>query len=228
MISINKKNYWVSIKVLDKILERILYESRKKIYQIFCKKIPLKKNFTLIDVGTSPMLEKYENIILSQYKWKKNITCLSDQNCNILKKKYKEIKISIGDAKKINYKNNKFDVVYCSATIEHLGSYQNQLRALKEMNRISKKYLFLTTPNRFFPIEMHTKIPFLHFLPKKIFRAIIRFFGDDFFCHEKNLNLLSIKDVIKLCKNAQIKNYEIMYNYFLFFKSNIILIAKKY
>jgi hypothetical protein len=75
---------------------------------------------------------------------------------------------------------------------------------------------------------MHTKIPFLHFLPKKMFRAIIRFFGDDFFCHEKNLNLLSIKDVIKLCKNAQIKNYEIMYNYFLFFKSNIILIAKKY
>ena len=44
MISINKKNYWVSIKVLDKILEKILYESRKKIYKIFCKKIPLKKN----------------------------------------------------------------------------------------------------------------------------------------------------------------------------------------
>ena len=112
MISINKKNYWVSIKILDKILEKILYRSRKKIYKIFCKKIPLKKNFTLIDVGTSPMLEKYENIILSQYKWKKNITCLSDQNCNILKKKYKEIRISIGDAKKINYKNDKFDILF--------------------------------------------------------------------------------------------------------------------
>ena len=46
MISINKKNYWVSIKVLDKILEKILYQSRKKIYKIFCKKIPLNKNFT--------------------------------------------------------------------------------------------------------------------------------------------------------------------------------------
>ena len=97
---------------------------------------------------------------------------MSDQNCNILKKKYKEIRISIGDAKKINYKNDKFDVVYCSATIEHLGSYQNQLRALKEMNRISKKYLFLTTPNRFFPIEMHTKIPFLHFLRAEVFCRI--------------------------------------------------------
>lgn len=30
MISINKKTYWVSIKVLDKILEKILYQSRKK------------------------------------------------------------------------------------------------------------------------------------------------------------------------------------------------------
>lgn len=45
MISINKKNYWVSIKILDKILENILYKSRKKIYKIFCKKIPLKKKF---------------------------------------------------------------------------------------------------------------------------------------------------------------------------------------
>jgi ubiquinone/menaquinone biosynthesis C-methylase UbiE len=228
MISINKKNYWISIKILDNILEKILYESRKKIYKIFCNKIPLKKNFTIIDVGTSPMLEKYENIILSQYKWKDNITCLSNQNCNILKQQYKNTQFLKGDAKKMRFKNNKFDIVHCSATIEHLGSSRNQLKGLKEMYRISKKYLFITTPNRFFPIEVHTKLPFLHFLPKKIFRKIIKFLGDDFFCYEKNLNLLSTKDIINLCRNAKITNYKIVYNYFLFFKSNIILIAKKF
>ena len=47
MISINKKNYWVSIKFLDKILEKILYESRKKIYKIF-KKISLNEIFCFI------------------------------------------------------------------------------------------------------------------------------------------------------------------------------------
>lgn len=227
MISINKKNYWVSIKFLDNILKIILYKGRERIYKIFKKNIPLKKKYKLIDIGTSPILEKSENIILSKYKWKENITCLSDQNCNILKKKYKKTKFFIGDAKKIKYDNNKFDIVYSSATIEHLGSYQNQLKAIKEMYRISRRFLFLTTPNRFFPIEMHTKLPFLHFLPKKIFRSILKYFGEKFFCYEKNLNLLSRKDLDNLCRDAEIKNYKIVYNYLLFFRSNMILIAKK-
>jgi|688.fasta_scaffold212880_2 ubiquinone/menaquinone biosynthesis C-methylase UbiE len=227
MISINKKNYWVSIKFLDNILKIILHIYREKIYKIFSNNIPLKKNYKLIDIGTSPMLEKSENIILSKYKWKENITCLSDQNCNILKKKYKKTKFLVGDAKKINYSNNTFDIVYSSATIEHLGSYENQLQALKEMYRISKKYLFLTTPNRFFPIEMHTKLPFLHFFPKKVFRLILRFFGENFFCYEKNLNLLTKKDLVRLCTDAKIINYKIIYNYLLFLKSNMILIVEK-
>jgi ubiquinone/menaquinone biosynthesis C-methylase UbiE len=227
MILINKKNYWVKIKYLDNILKNILLKNREKIYQIFQKNIYLNKSCTLIDIGTSPILEESENVILKKYKWKNKITCLSNQDCNILNKKYKKIKFLKGDAKKMYFKNNKFDIVHCSATIEHLGSSQDQLKGLKEMYRISKKHLFLTTPNRFFPIEMHTKLPFLHFLPKKIFRKIIKFLGDDFLCYEKNLNLLSTKDIINLCKNAKITNYKIVYNYFLFFKSNIILIAKK-
>jgi hypothetical protein len=228
MLSLNKKNYWVTIKYLDNILREVLYRNRLKIYKIFSNHIILKKRNVLIDIGTSPILDKSENIILSEYKWKKNITCLSNQNCDILKVKYKKTKFLIGDAKKINCKNSKFDIVHCSATLEHLGSNENQLKAIKEMYRISKKYLFISTPNRFFPLEMHTKLPLLHFLPKKLFRYIIKFFGDNFFCYEKNLNLLSTNDLIKLCRNAGVTNYLITYNYFLFFKSNIILIAKKY
>jgi predicted SAM-dependent methyltransferase len=227
MILINKENYWVKIKYLDNIFKNILYKNREKIYKIFQKNIYLNKSYTLIDIGTSPILEESENMILKKYKWKDRITCLSNQNCSILKKKYKNTQFLNGDAKEMRFKNNKFDIVHCSATIEHLGSSRDQLKGLKEMYRISKKYLFITTPNRFFPIEMHTKLPFLHFLPKKIFRKIIKFLGDDFFCYEKNLNLLSTKDMINLCRNAKITNYKIVYNYFLFFKSNIILVAKK-
>jgi hypothetical protein len=228
MFSTNKKNYWVTIKYLDSILKDFLYKNRIKIYKIFRKHIIQNKKNLLIDIGTSPIIDKSENVILKKYKFKENITCLSNQNCNILKARYKKIKFVIGDAKKMIFKNNKFDIVHCSATLEHLGSYSNQLKAIKEMYRITKRYLFISTPNRFFPIEMHTKLPLLHFLPKKLFRYIINFFGDDFFCYEKNLNLLSVNDLIKLCFNAKIKEYIITYNYFLFFKSNIILIAKKY
>ena len=79
--------------------------------------------------------------------------------------------------------------------IEHVGSYSEQKKFIKECYRITKKDIFITTPYRFFPIEMHTKLPLIHFLPKKIFRKIISFFGDDFFSLEKNLNLLSVREI---------------------------------
>ena len=70
MILINKKNYWVKIKYLDNIFKNILFKNREKIYQIFQKNIYLNKSYTLIDIGTSPILEESENVILKKYKWK--------------------------------------------------------------------------------------------------------------------------------------------------------------
>ena len=68
----------------------------------------------------------HENLIFYQYRWKNNITGFSNQNCNILKKKFKSNKFIKGDAKNIKLKKNTFDISFCSATIEHVGSYANQ------------------------------------------------------------------------------------------------------
>ena len=55
-----------------------------------------------------------------------------------------------------------------------MGSNEQQKDFINECYRVSNKIVFIITPYRFFPIEMHTKIPLLHFLPKSIFRKIIR------------------------------------------------------
>ena len=83
------------------------------------------------------------------------------------------------------------------------------------------------TPNRFHPLEFHTKIPIIHWLPKKFYRKILKFLGLKFFADEKNLNLLSEFDLrFNHEKNNQI-NYEIKYINFFFIKSNLILIGEK-
>ena len=94
------------------------------------------------------------------------------------------------------------------------------------MIKLSKEMLIITTPNRFHPVEFHTKIPFIHWLPKKLHRKILKMFNLTFYSKEENLNLLSKRDFLDLTKEENIK-YEFKFIKLLFFKSNLIFIVKK-
>ena len=39
---------------------------------------------------------------------------------------------------------------------------------IAECSRVAKRMVFLTTPNRWFPIEVHTALPLIHWLPGKV------------------------------------------------------------
>ena len=224
---INKKNYWLELGYLDKILKKFILKSRINIFKIFLKNVKFDKNSKILDVGTTPILDSHENIIFQQYKWRNNITGFSNQDCNMLNNKFKFNKFIKGDATNIQLKKNLFDISFCSATIEHVGSYKNQKKLISELFRVSKNYVFLTTPHRGFPIDFHTKLPLIHLLPKNIHRKILKIIGLSYFAIEKNLNLLFPKDIVQILKTLKIKNYKIVYNKFVFLKSNIILIIKK-
>jgi hypothetical protein len=47
-----------------------------------------------------------------------------------------------------------------------------------------------TTPNKRFPVELHTFLPFLHWLPDPTYRAALRALGLGYFADVENLNLL--------------------------------------
>ena len=95
------------------------------------------------------------------------------------------------------------------------------------MINLSKKYFIITTPNNYYPIEFHTKLPLIHWFPKKIYRKILLFLNMDYFANEKNLNLLSKKELDNILsifnKKIEYRIYEIK---FLFFVSNFLAICK--
>jgi hypothetical protein len=218
------KMYWKKILLFDWFFLKILKYNRLKIQKIFNEKVKFNN---LLDVGTTPIYDEYNNIILHTFKNRNNITSLSNLDCSSLKKYFKKIKFIIGDARKMEFKNDEFDTVFSSATIEHVGSEINQAKFIKECVRVSKKEVFIITPNKFYPIEFHTKLPFFHFLPSKIYRKILSFLGFSFFSKKKNLNLLSTKDLKNICSFLKIQNYNIIKHKFLFITSNLILHIKK-
>lgn len=230
-MTIEKKQTYCELKkfnFLSYVFKKIMNDARNQFFNILKIKTQYSKKKTIIDIGTTPSLDDEQNIMLSKIKNNKNITCLSNLDCKILLKKYPNIKrIIIGDGRNNKLPNNSFDIVHSNATIEHVGSYNNQLLFIKECTRIAKKYVFIQTPNRFYPLDPHTILPLIHWLPKNIHRKILKFIRLDFYSLEKNLNLLSISDLRNLCNKLRLINYEIIEYRLFFMVSNLILVIKK-
>lgn len=96
----------------------------------------------------------------------------------------------VGDALSIDPEVGTFDLVLSSATIEHVGNADNQRQMIEGCIRAATKYVVITTPNRWHPIEFHTKLPLLHWLPRPLHRRILKLIGFHFFADEQNLSLL--------------------------------------
>ena len=135
-----------------------------------------------------------------------------------------------GDACALPFADSSIDVVFSSAVIEHVGAYEKQKQMLAECLRVAKKGVFITTPNRFFPIEMHTLLPLIHWLPKSWHRFLLNKLGLNFYAKEENLNLLSYSDLLKLsqvnqssctvCEIKQLKTAGFISNFMLVMKKN--------
>tara|TARA_B100000963_G_scaffold139462_1_gene121439 strand:+ start:820 stop:1524 length:705 start_codon:yes stop_codon:yes gene_type:complete len=211
-----------------KLIKKIILDARENFFKHFIHFTEYNDNQSLLDIGTTPSFDIEQNIILEKTKNNRNITCLSDQDCSILEKKYPNIKdFIIGDGTNTDFKDMSFDIVHSNATLEHVGSYNNQIAFVKEALRISKNHVFIQTPNRFYPIDFHTNLPLIHWLPKKIHRKILKFIGLNFYSTEENLNLLSESNLINICKKLDIKNFKIIKHKLLFMTSNLILVIKK-
>lgn len=202
-----------------------LLKARLKIFEIMIASI--SDQDTILDVGTTPVKLKHENFFLNHYKFKDKISCLSNQNLDNLKEIYPNLNIILGDGRDIKLADNSFDITISNATLEHVGSFVQQTSFIQEMYRVCKKRTIIVTPNRYYPIDTHTMLPFLHWLPKNLHRKILKFFKYDFLSHEKNLNLLSEKDLINICKNLNYTKFKIRKIKYFGFNSNLILIIEK-
>jgi ubiquinone/menaquinone biosynthesis C-methylase UbiE len=224
---IEKKNYSKKILFGNSFVNNLIKKSREKFFYIFKQHINFNSNSKILDVGSVDLIYKYENIFIHKYIYKKKISCLSNTSLKKLKKKYPMISMYTGDGRKMQFKSNFFDIVHSNATIEHVGHFQNQTNFVSECFRVSKKYVFIQTPYRFFLFDFHTKLPILHTLPKKLHRYLLKLIGLNFYSKESNLNLLSIKDLHAICSKLNIINYKILKHKTWLMTSNIILIIRK-
>ena len=82
--------------------------------------------------------------------------------------------LEVGDGCSLPHPGQSFDIAYSNSVIEHLATFANQQRFAAEIRRTGRQ-VFVQTPNRWFFIESHFLTVFVHFLPWRIARKLIRF-----------------------------------------------------
>nr|WP_196220727.1 methyltransferase domain-containing protein [Roseibium hamelinense] len=66
-----------------------------------------------------------------------------------------------------DFEDKAFEVAFSNSVIEHVGSWANMQRFANETARVAKSY-FVQTPNFWFPVEPHARLPIVHWLPNQI------------------------------------------------------------
>ena len=190
------KNYGIlNLSIIDRLIEN----KRAQMLNILQNKI---KNFTIesfLDIGTTEennlgssnfFVKQFNNI-----KIKRSISIQNVEEKNFTSFLKKSI---TKDFLKNEINDYRSDLVVSSATIEHVGSFENQLKMMNNIISLTNKAFFVTTPYRNFPIDFHTKLPFIHMLPKKIHRNILNFLNLKDYAKEENLNLLDFATLNKI------------------------------
>lgn len=189
---------------------------------MFSDLIKPNQQTTILDVGFSEReYSETDNFLEKNYAHQKNITALGIDQPTEFSKRYPKVKAIQYDGRKFPFSDQAFDLCWSNAVLEHVGSRERQRLFLAEIKRAAKR-AFITTPNKLFPIEVHTRTPLLHWLPKKWFDKYLRLVRKDWATGDY-MNLLTLNDLKTLLRDAGINDYKIIKNKFLFFTLDFVV-----
>ena len=118
---------------------------------------------TILDVGVSDVVNDAANMMERKYPFAELITAVGlgsgeDFRAAYPQTAYKQIAAN----QRLPFADRQFDIATSNAVLEHVGSPAHQELFVHELIRVARK-VFISVPNRYFPVEHHTAIPFLHY-----------------------------------------------------------------
>lgn len=105
------------------------------------------------------------------------------------------------DGRALPFVADAFDFVFSNAVLEHLGDETQIQRFLAEARRVARVGSMHTTPNRWHPIDLHTLLPLLHWLPRRLHPRLLH---NARFAFTDNERLLSRRDLRRLAPNGRV------------------------
>jgi hypothetical protein len=105
------------------------------------------------------------NFFEALYPWPERITAVSDVPLPNFAREFPSIRCVTASGTDLPFEDDAFDVAFSNAVIEHVGDREEQRLFVEELGRVAPR-VFVSTPNRWFPVETHTLVPLVHWLPR--------------------------------------------------------------
>ena len=176
-------------------VDKILAAQRRKLFESFLEFKKGNANDTTLNVGMMPatLFEKpdylstwsdqKERARILSYQIEPPVTGPAQHGAPIEK-------IIKEEGLHLPFSDGAFDWVVCNEVIEHVGNNIRQFALVKELYRIARKGVFVSTSNRRHPIEFNTGMPLIHLLPAPVWRGILSKTGSHGWASESVLNLV--------------------------------------
>jgi hypothetical protein len=157
--------------------------SRRRKLELFLKTMQPTAETTVVDVGVSDGGYGADalgtaNFFEALYPWPERIVAVSTQYLAVFQQAFPKVAAVRADGRALPFPDDHFDIGFSNAVVEHLPDLDSQRAFVAELCRVSRR-VFLTTPNRRFPLDTHTLVPLAHWLSDGRRDAVYRHLGRD-------------------------------------------------
>lgn len=176
--------------------------SRQKKYALFRELLQPGPDTRILNVGASGSRIGLADQFETFYPYAERVTGggLSVADVADYARSFPQVRAAVFDGCALPFPDQSFDIVYSNAVLEHLPGWEAQRRFADEVRRVGRAW-FVTTPNYWFPIEVHYRLPLVQFLPPRAQQRLVRWLGK---VPYPELNLLSVRDLRRLFPESHI------------------------
>jgi hypothetical protein len=168
--------------MLSRVASRVSLQSRERKLALFMDLLQPGPGSSVLDVGVTdaPFGDgSTDNFFEALYPWPERVTAVGNTELDRFRAAFPTVTAVQADGRRLPFDDGAFDIGFSNAVVEHVsGGREEQRRFVEELCRVARR-VFVTTPNKFFPLEVHTLLPVAHWLPRRARDPLLRTRGFD-------------------------------------------------
>ena len=225
-------DYWGNRNALSSLVEEMSLRARRRMFAEWREFAGKVCGQSVLDVGTTPNQTRADSNCMIPWLEDQGllVTLFSPEDIRQLGRVFPRARLldAASSGSSIPAGDRAFQWVVSSAVIEHVGSFRVQVAFLRECARVADG-LFITTPNRWHWLEFHSKLPFLHWMPRPVHRRSLRLLGNEVWADESTLRLLDRRELAEAATQAlgDAFVFDIRHVWSLGMPSNLVLLARR-